>query len=96
MGYSAVSSGHNLNWGFVPTAPTIGTPTVPSTTSIRWNFTDNAGDETGFKVYDSGNNLLVTCATADLTYCDETGLSINTQYTGRYVVNTVRNFLFRL
>lgn len=68
-----------------PTAPTIGTPSALSTTSIRWAFTDNASDETGFKVYDTSNNLLVTCATANLTYCDETGLSVNTQYTRKVV-----------
>ena len=63
--------------------PTIGTPAALSATSIRWNFTDNANDETGFKVFDTGNNLKATCASANLTYCDETGLpsTPNTQYT---------------
>jgi hypothetical protein len=84
-----VDGGGNTNWNFgsvVPNAPTIGAPTVLSATSIRWSFTDNSSNETGFKVYDSGDSLLVTCASTNLTYCDETGLSINAQYTGRYVV----------
>ncbi|PIP21803.1 MAG: hypothetical protein COX39_00925, partial [Candidatus Nealsonbacteria bacterium CG23_combo_of_CG06-09_8_20_14_all_40_13] len=65
----------------VPTAPTIGTPTALSSTSIRWNFTDNASNEDGFKVHDSSNYVVATCATPNLTYCDETGLSPNTSYT---------------
>ena len=77
-------SGNNDGWLFVPTAPTIGAPEAISATAIRWKFTDNAYNETGFKVYE-GDNLLVTCATP-ATYCDEIGLSVNYQYTGRYVV----------
>lgn len=69
----------------VPISSTIGTPQVQSTTSIRWNFTDNASDETGFKVYDGTDTLITSLATADLTYLDETGLSENTQYSGRYI-----------
>ena len=69
----------------VPLAPTILQAEALSTTSIRWNFTDNATDEDGFKVYDTNDNLLVTCAGANLTYCDETGLSTNTQYTRKIV-----------
>ncbi len=69
----------------VPLAPTITQAEALSTTSIRWNFTDNATDEDGFKVYDASNNLMVTCEGANLTYCDETGLSTNTQYTRKVV-----------
>ena len=77
-----------------PTAPTIGSSGALTTTSLRWNFTDNADDETGFKVYDNGGTpaLKVTCATANLTYCDETSLSVNTQYTRKVVAyNDVGN-----
>lgn len=70
-----------VNFTYHLMAPTIGTPTALSTTSIRWAFTDNADDEVGFKVYDTGNVLKVTCATANATYCDETGLSPGTSYT---------------
>jgi len=71
-------SGYTLT---VPTAPTIGAPTALSTTSIRWNFSDNASNETGFKLHDASHNILVTDANPNLTYIDETGLSPNTQYT---------------
>ena len=64
----------------VPIAPTAGTPTVLSTTSIRWNFTDNADNETGFRIYD-GVTEKKEDETPDLTYIDEGSLSPNTQYT---------------
>lgn len=62
-------------------APTAGAPTSLSSSAIRWNFTDNSTEETGFIVYDTSNVVKATCATANLTYCDETGLAVNTQYT---------------
>ena len=68
-----------------PTAPTITSPTALSATSIRWNFVDNSDNEIGFRIYDSSNTLKVTCAASDLNYCDETGLSPNTQYTRKVV-----------
>lgn len=68
-----------------PIAPTIGTPTVLSSSSIRWNFTDNCDYETVFKLYDNNDSLVSTNTTVDLTHIDETGLSENTQYSGRYV-----------
>jgi len=67
-----------------PAAPTMGTSTPLSSTAIRWNFTDNADDETGFRVYTNADVLATSSATANLTYLDETGLSENTQYT-RYI-----------
>lgn len=63
-----------------PNAPTAGSPSALSTTSIRWNFTDNASNETGFRIYD-GATLRVQVATPDLSYIDESSLSANTQYT---------------
>lgn len=69
----------------VPQAPTIGTPTAQSSSAIRWNFTDNANDETGFKVYDSTDTLVASSSTANATYVEETELSENTQYSGRYI-----------
>jgi len=67
-----------------PLAPIIGTPTAQGSSSIRWNFTDTGTDETGFRIYDNTDNLATSSATANLTYLDETGLSENTQYSGRY------------
>ncbi len=68
------------------------TPAVPgnpgainiSTSSIRWTWSDSAGDETGFSVYaDPGAgppvDLQATLGTSP-TYWDYTGLSANTQY----------------
>lgn len=77
---------NSISASSVPDPPTIGAPQAASSSAIRWNFTDTAGDETGFRVYDAGDNLKATCATPDITYCDEEGLDTNTQYSGRYVV----------
>ena len=80
-----LTSGYQQTVLLTPATPTIGTATVLSTTSIRWGFTDKASNEIGFKVYDGSNVLKATCATASLTYCDETGLSANTTYTRKVV-----------
>jgi hypothetical protein len=72
----------------VPTAPTIGTPTAISNSSIQWNFTGNgagASSIIGFKVYNGSNTLMATCLGASITSCTETGLSTNTQYTRKVV-----------
>ena len=69
----------------VPLAPTIGAPSALSFSSIRWNFTDNSNDETGFRLYGSPGAVLVQSPLANLSYLDETGLSASTQYSGRYV-----------
>ena len=69
----------------VPIAPTIGAPSALSFSSIRWNFTDNATDETGFRLYGSTGAVLVQSPLTNLLYLDETGLSANTSYSGRYV-----------
>lgn len=84
---SSVTSA-TLNYSSSLAPPTIGTPTALSATSIRWNFTDHANDETGFKVFDTSNVLKATCSTANLTYCDETGISENpnTQITRKVAV----------
>jgi len=70
-----------------PSAPDNLICQAQSPETIRWNFTDTASNETGFKLYgpsglilDSGQNV-----TTDLSYLDETSLQPNTQYQGRYV-----------
>jgi len=70
-----------LGYDATPPAPTIGDPTTLSTTSIRWNFTDNASNETGFKLFDGSDVLVSTVEQENLSYIDETDLSVNTQYT---------------
>jgi len=85
--YSSTSPAINswqISWLLNPSAPTIGTPTVLSSSAIRWNFTDSADNETGFRVYTNADAIATSSATADLTHLDETSLSENTQYT-RYV-----------
>ena len=69
----------------VPQAPTIGTPSALSPSSIRWAFTDNSNDETGFKIYDSNDNTVNSATPDGLSYLDETGLSCGTSYSGRYI-----------
>ena len=69
----------------VPQAPTVGAPSALSFSSIRWNFTDNSNDETGFRLYGSTGTVLAQSPLANLSYLDETGLSAGTQYSGRYV-----------
>ncbi|GFE58101.1 hypothetical protein AOG1_19810 [Geobacter sp. AOG1] len=64
-----------------PAAPVPGIPAALSTTSIRWNFTDAADNETGFKLHDAAQTVKASAATPNLTYFDETGLTANTQYT---------------
>jgi len=64
----------------VPAAPTAGTPSNVTTNSIRWNFTDNANNETGFKLHDSVHALRASSANPNLSYINETGLNPNTQH----------------
>lgn len=82
--YAQKKVSQNITFGSeerpIPDTPTIGTPQALTTTSIRWTFTDNADDELGFKIYDTESNLKATCVGENLTYCDETGLSENTEY----------------
>lgn len=52
--------------------------------SIRWTWTDNSSNETGFRVYaDAGSaapTTLRTTTAANAAYWDYTGLAANTQY----------------
>ncbi|KKR06470.1 MAG: hypothetical protein UT34_C0001G0511 [candidate division WS6 bacterium GW2011_GWF2_39_15] len=69
----------------VPAAPVTVAAEALSTSSIRWNFIDSSYNETGFKIVDSFGAVKADCPTPNISYCDETGLSVNTQYT-RYVI----------
>jgi len=85
---SITSASLNYTTNFPPT-PVIAAATGASTTSIQWNFTagdaTGAGTTTGYKVYDTNNTLMVTCAGSGITSCTETGLSPNVQYTRKVV-----------
>jgi hypothetical protein len=75
-----VLEGVSLTYSTAPEVPTMGTPEALSTSVIRWHFSDNANNEEGFALYDEEDNLIKYCLGEDLTYCDETGLDENTQY----------------
>ena len=76
--YSDLNAGPVLK---TPAAPTIDVSTTLSNSSVSWNFTDNASDEAGFKLYDTLNNLISTIATPNISTIDESGLMENTLYT---------------
>lgn len=80
---SNVSISANIN---KPEAPTGLTATALSSTSIRWDYTDNSNNETGFKLYASdGTTLISTNAVIGSTSITETGLIPNTSYSRRIV-----------
>jgi hypothetical protein len=66
-----------------PYAPTIGTPVASSSSSIRWKYTDNATNETGYRLYDETGIVVIATTSADMNFVDEIGLLPNTQYTRR-------------
>ncbi|MBI4127976.1 MAG: hypothetical protein HY459_02800 [Parcubacteria group bacterium] len=71
-----------------PAQPLAGTPEALSTTSIRWKFTDRANNENGFRIHNASHAVVATSGTSaveNLSSLDETGLAVNTQYTGRHV-----------
>ncbi|MFA4905399.1 MAG: fibronectin type III domain-containing protein [Candidatus Margulisiibacteriota bacterium] len=64
-----------------PTAPTGFSGAAQSSSSILWSWTDNANNETGYRLINSQTNSIVaTVATANTTSYSETGLSPNTAY----------------
>ncbi len=65
----------------VPAAPTMGAATALSTTCIRWNFADNAGDESGFRLHDNSDVTMVDQATTNLSFIDEYFLDPDMLYT---------------
>jgi len=69
----------------VPTAPSSFAGTAASSTSITWTWTDNASNETGFKLYNSSNTLIATISTANTASYTETGLTASTSYTRKIV-----------
>jgi uncharacterized repeat protein (TIGR01451 family) len=70
-----------------PSAPRDLTCSAISSGSIRWNFTDTATNETGFRLYGPEGMILDTGGeiTTDLSHLDETGLLTNTLYPDRFV-----------
>lgn len=76
-----------VSWSFsassvpVPDAPVMETPTVVSTSAITWYFTDQADNETGFRLHDGSDLPIMEQPGADLSFFDETGLNADTLYT---------------
>ncbi|MBI4092434.1 MAG: fibronectin type III domain-containing protein [Candidatus Kerfeldbacteria bacterium] len=66
-----------------PPAPTAFGHTANTTTSVSWNWTDNAATETRYDVHNASHANVTGCTNlaANSTSCTETGLSANTQYT---------------
>ncbi len=69
-------------------SPAMGTPQALSTSAIRWNFTDNSNNESGFKVIDAAAQTKASTGaltgTASVGFMDEGSLAPNTPYT-RYI-----------
>ena len=63
----------------VPNAPTIGTPSLVTVNSIRWNFTDKADSENAFVLHDGAETQMGTGA-KNAAYINESGLAANTLY----------------
>lgn len=84
-GYASPKSFSVERTDSVPDAPTVGTGTPVSHSQINWSFTDNSYNEQGFKLFDGSNAQLVILESTDQSSISETGLTENTQYTGRYV-----------
>lgn len=69
--------------GALPAAPNPvrGTPLSPAV--IRWEFSDSASNETGFKINVGPDTVVDSGPASDLSFLDETNLSANTQYPNR-------------
>ena len=67
-----------------PSAPSNLSCSAQSNSVIRWSFTDNASNETGFKLHDA-SGIVMEAYTADLAYLEESGLPTNTQAKDRQV-----------
>jgi hypothetical protein len=78
----AIANATTLN--SAPAAPTALSATAPSNTQINLGWTDNAGNETGFYVYQSTTSIKPATATATLAAnavtFNATGLTSSTQY----------------
>ena len=68
----------------LPASPTGLSCSAQSNSVIRWSFTDNASDETGFRLH-GDNSMIAEVNLADQTFMDESSLQTNTQYKDRQV-----------
>jgi len=80
--------GHELVspvWNFTASNTVVAAPTLRSADSyyystMRWAFTDNSDNETGFRLHDP-THLVKTTTGPSAYFVDESGLTANTQYT---------------
>jgi hypothetical protein len=81
-------------WASVPAAPTNLTATGVSASQINLSWTDNATDESYFRVERSANGVtnwyMFTATSANVTTCSVTGLAANTTYYYRVRAEKVR------
>lgn len=79
----------------IPAAPSNLTGVVASTTQINLSWTDNASDETGFKIErktGTGSYTIIGTVNADVVTYNDSGLTPNTAYTYRvYSFNATGN-----
>ena len=66
-----------------PAAPTSLSGTVISTVSVRWNWLDNATNETGYRLQNAADEIIIDGLAVDTTFYVESTLSPNTQYVRR-------------
>jgi hypothetical protein len=78
------SSAGNQDDG-IPLAPSVLTGTALSSTLIKWDFADNSSNELGFRLYDDTDTLASSLAVRNQSSIDESSLSENTLYEGRYL-----------
>jgi hypothetical protein len=67
-------------------APTALTPDTKTDTTITWKISTPQTGYDGIKVYDTDDNLLSTCMGSDITQCQETGLTPNTEYSRKLTI----------
>ncbi|MEJ7607739.1 MAG: fibronectin type III domain-containing protein, partial [Bryobacteraceae bacterium] len=85
-GNSAYSNTSSATTRAVPAAPTSLTATVASATQINLAWSDNSGNETGFRIERSINGgvfSLIASVGANVTTYSNTGLSASTTYAYR-------------
>jgi len=85
--YPSCTAGGGGGGGSVPAAPTNLSATAVSRSQINLAWSDNASDETGFRVERSTNGgsftVVKSLPTTDVTSYSDTGLARNTTYTYR-------------
>ncbi|MEX1997858.1 MAG: beta-propeller fold lactonase family protein [Candidatus Andersenbacteria bacterium] len=84
-GFNITDSGNNTGWSFNPEPPSNFAGTAISGTAITWTWTDNATDETGFKLLDASDTVIATINTANATSYTETGLAAGTDYSRKLI-----------